>query len=146
MALHGNQAPECHERCEKMIEEVKHLLLSEMRDGNDDLMKRLQMVDIFECLGIDRHIHHEIQAALDCVYRLNVYTHVKYFCRHLIHCLHSFLECKTWFCIPFWLIVIRCCEQILERTGRHRCWIKRFPHQRSQCYGLGISGSATPSI
>lgn len=63
------EAPECHERCEKMIEEVKHLLLSEMRDGNDDLMKRLQMVDIFECLGIDRHFHHEIQAALDYVYR-----------------------------------------------------------------------------
>eukprot|EP00253_Pinus_taeda_P022108 PITA_22108 len=63
------EAPECHERCEKMIEEVQHLLLSEMRDGNDDLMKRLQMVDIFECLGIDRHFHHEIQAALDYVYR-----------------------------------------------------------------------------
>lgn len=55
--------------CETLIEEVKDLLLSELKDGNDDLMKRLQMVDIFECLGIDRHFHHEIQVALDYVYR-----------------------------------------------------------------------------
>lgn len=63
-------APAYHERVERLIEEIKHLLLSEMEDTNLDLIKRLQTVDTLECFGIDRHFQHEIKtAALDYVYR-----------------------------------------------------------------------------
>ena len=40
-------------------------------DSDDDLIKRLQMVDTIECLGIDRHFQLEIQVAMDYVYRLS---------------------------------------------------------------------------
>lgn len=63
-------APAYYERVGKLIEEIKHLLLSEMEDSNYDFIKRLQIVDTLECLGIDRHFQHEIKtAALDHVYR-----------------------------------------------------------------------------
>nr|Q675L0.1 RecName: Full=Longifolene synthase; Short=PaTPS-Lon [Picea abies]AAS47695.1 longifolene synthase [Picea abies] len=65
----SNGAPQYHERAAKLVEEIKNLVVSEMKDCNDDLIRRLQMVDIFECLGIDRHFQHEIQVALDYVYR-----------------------------------------------------------------------------
>jgi hypothetical protein len=62
-------APAYYERVANLIEEMKHLLLSEMEDSNRDLIKRLQIVDTLECLGIDRHFEHEIKtAALDYVY------------------------------------------------------------------------------
>ena len=52
------------------------MLLSEMEaaDSNqDDLIKRVEIVDTLECLGIDRHFQHQIKtAALDYVYRLRV--------------------------------------------------------------------------
>lgn len=63
-------APAYYEQVEKLVEEIKHLLLNEMDNSNQDLIKRLQMVDILECLGIDRHFHREIEiAALGYVYR-----------------------------------------------------------------------------
>nr|ABV44452.1 caryophyllene/humulene synthase [Pinus sylvestris] len=63
-------APAYYERVGKLIEEIKHLLLSEMEDSNYDFIKRLRIVDTFECLGIDRHFQHEIKTvALDYVYR-----------------------------------------------------------------------------
>ena len=74
--LHCNQAPPFRDLAETLIEEIKILLLSDMEDNcsdSDDLMKRLQMVDIIECLGIDRHFQHEIKVALDYVYRLSIY-------------------------------------------------------------------------
>eukprot|EP00253_Pinus_taeda_P003494 PITA_03494 len=65
-------APPYRERAETLIEDIKHLFLSHMNDsctdGADDLIKRLQMVDIMECLGIDRHFQTEIKVALDYVY------------------------------------------------------------------------------
>nr|ACN40929.1 unknown [Picea sitchensis] len=63
-------APAYYERVANLIEEMKHLLLREMEDSNHDLIRRLQIVDTLECLGIDRHFEHEIKtAALDYVYR-----------------------------------------------------------------------------
>uniref|UniRef100_A0A0G7ZP14 Putative terpene synthase, PgTPS26 n=1 Tax=Picea glauca TaxID=3330 RepID=A0A0G7ZP14_PICGL len=63
-------APAYYERLAKLIEEMKHLLLREMEDSNHDLIRRLQIVDTLECLGIDRHFQHEIKtAALHYVYR-----------------------------------------------------------------------------
>eukprot|EP00253_Pinus_taeda_P007840 PITA_07840 len=63
-------APGYYERAGKLIEEIKHMLLSEMEDNNYDLIKRLQIVDTLECLGIDRHFQPVIKtAALDYVYR-----------------------------------------------------------------------------
>ena len=40
-------------------------------DSDHDLIKRLEIVDTVECLGIDRHFQPEIKVALDYVYRLN---------------------------------------------------------------------------
>ena len=58
------------------------MLLSEMEaaDSNqDDLIKRVEIVDTLECLGIDRHFQHEIKtAALDYVYRLRISRHLNY--------------------------------------------------------------------
>ena len=69
-----DQAPAYYERHEKLIHEIKHLLLTEMEDSSqDDLIKRVQIVDTLQCLGIDGHFQHEIKtAALDYVYRLRV--------------------------------------------------------------------------
>ena len=70
----SNQAPVYHERATTLIGEIKLLLSSEMKDGckdsDHDLIKRLQIVDTIECLGIDRHFQPEIKVALDYVYRL----------------------------------------------------------------------------
>ena len=67
------QAPAYRERDETLIEHIKHLFLSDMKDicSDDDLIKRLQMVDTIECMGIDRHFQPEIQVAMDYVYRLS---------------------------------------------------------------------------
>jgi hypothetical protein len=63
-------APAYRERAEKLIEEIKHLLFRYMEDRcNDDLIKRAQIVDMVQCLGIDRHFQHELRGALDCLYR-----------------------------------------------------------------------------
>lgn len=75
-----NQAPAHYESVAKLIEEIKHLLLSEMEDSNRDLIKRLQIVDTLECLGIDRHFEHEIKtAALDYVYGLGISRYMNKF-------------------------------------------------------------------
>jgi hypothetical protein len=66
-------ATEYRERAETLTEEIKILLLSEMEDScsdsGRDLIDRLQIVDIIECLGIDRHFQPEIKVAMDYVYR-----------------------------------------------------------------------------
>jgi len=67
-------APVYHERSTTLIGEIKLLLSSEMKDickedSDRDLIKRLQIVDTIECLGIDRHFQPEIKVALDYVYR-----------------------------------------------------------------------------
>nr|AAK83561.1 delta-selinene synthase [Abies grandis] len=63
-------APAYYEILQKLIQEIKHLLSIEMEDSDHDLIKRLQIVDSLECLGIDRHFEHEIETtALDYVYR-----------------------------------------------------------------------------
>jgi len=66
-------APVYQERATTLIGEIKLLLSSEMKDGckdsDHDLIKRLQIVDTIECLGIDRHFQPEIKVALDYVYR-----------------------------------------------------------------------------
>lgn len=62
--------PAYAEQAERLIEELKHLLLSYMEEScNDDLIKRIQIVDTVQCLGIDRHFQHEITGALDYIYR-----------------------------------------------------------------------------
>jgi len=72
----------------------------EMDDGDHDLIKRLQIVDTLECLGIDRHFEHEIQtAALDYVYRF-----IRIFYRHFNEFNIEFLDtskltdelCRWW--------------------------------------------------
>eukprot|EP00253_Pinus_taeda_P006805 PITA_06805 len=63
-------APAYRERAERLIQELKHLLSGYLEDScNDDLIKRIQMVDTVQCLGIDRHFQHEINGALDSLYR-----------------------------------------------------------------------------
>nr|ABV44453.1 1(10),5-germacradien-4-ol synthase [Pinus sylvestris] len=66
-------APTYRERGETLVEDIKHRLLNDMKDScsdaADDLIRRLQMVDIIECLGIDRHFQPEIKEAIDYVYR-----------------------------------------------------------------------------
>lgn len=66
-------APAYLERAKTLIKEIKLLLLSEMeesyRDRDHDLIKRLQIVDTIECLGIDRHFQPEIKLSMDYVYR-----------------------------------------------------------------------------
>nr|ACN40827.1 unknown [Picea sitchensis] len=67
------EAPAYRQRVETLIEDIKRLLLIEMEDScsdsDDDLIKRLQIVDTIECLGIDRHFQPEIKVAVDYVYR-----------------------------------------------------------------------------
>jgi hypothetical protein len=81
-----NQAPAYHKRAETLIEDIKLLLLSYMEDScsdsDHDLIKRLQIVDTIECLGIDRHFQPEIKVALDYVYRLSIYA--------IMHEFHNF--------------------------------------------------------
>eukprot|EP00253_Pinus_taeda_P013031 PITA_13031 len=66
-------APTYRERGETLVEDIKHRFLNDMKDScsdaADDLIRRLQMVDIIECLGIDRHFQPEIKEAIDYVYR-----------------------------------------------------------------------------
>lgn len=73
-----DQAPTYRERGETLVEDIKHRFLNDMKDScsdaADDLIRRLQMVDIIECLGIDRHFQPEIKEAIDYVYRLSI-TH-----------------------------------------------------------------------
>eukprot|EP00253_Pinus_taeda_P007340 PITA_07340 len=62
--------PAYYEQVKRLVDEIKPLLLKEMDDSNQDLIKRLQMIHILECLGIDRHFHPELEiVALDYVYR-----------------------------------------------------------------------------
>lgn len=58
------------ERAETLIKDIKLQFLS-VKEGSsdDDLIKRLQIVDAMECLGIDRHFQPEIKRAMDHVYR-----------------------------------------------------------------------------
>lgn len=63
-------APAYRERAERLIEELKHLLSGYLDDGcNGDLIKRIEIVDTVQCLGIDRHFQHERSGALDYLYR-----------------------------------------------------------------------------
>lgn len=64
-----SQRPEYRERADELMREIQQSFFSGMEDCHDDLMKRLQIVESLECLGIDRHFQHEIQIALDFVYR-----------------------------------------------------------------------------
>lgn len=61
--------PEYRERADELMREIQQSFFSGMEDSHDDLIKRLQIVESLECLGIDRHFQHEIQVALDFVYR-----------------------------------------------------------------------------
>ena len=75
-----DEAPAYRERAEKLIEEIKHLVSSYMEgSGADDLIKRIQIVDLVHCLGIDRHFQHEMTGALDYLYRLRIYVHFNEF-------------------------------------------------------------------
>ena len=72
IALHRFQEPAYGEYAERLIEELKHLLFSynlEENCNDHDLIKRIQIVDTVQCLGIDRHFQHEITGALDYIYR-----------------------------------------------------------------------------
>jgi hypothetical protein len=84
--MHRIQAPAYRERAETLIEDIKLLLLSDMEDScsdsDDDLIKRLQIVDTIECLGIDQHFQSEIKVAVDYVYRLSIFP--------VIHEFHEF--------------------------------------------------------
>eukprot|EP00253_Pinus_taeda_P010334 PITA_10334 len=66
-------APTYREIGETLVEDIKHRFFNNMKescsDAADDLIRRLQMVDIIECLGIDRHFQPEIKEAIDYVYR-----------------------------------------------------------------------------
>ena len=53
----------------------------------------------------------------------------------IVH-IHAFIKVKT---------SLTDNEHILERK-KHQSGIKKFPHQRSERYGFGISRSPTPSI
>ena len=126
----------------------KHLLLhcTEEYSCNDDLLKRVQNVDVLQCLGIERHFQHEINVALEYLYRLSIYVciicinNLIYFLyklmQRLIVRINEFIKVKT---------SLTDNEHILERK-KHQSGIKKFPHQRSERYGFGISRSPTPSI
>ena len=73
--FYAQQAPEYSERAVELAEEIKRLFFSDIIGADDDLVKRLQIVDTLESLGIDRHFQHEIQIALDYVYRLAIYIY-----------------------------------------------------------------------
>ena len=62
--MHCNQAPAYHEQAETLVEET--------HNDSDDLIKRLQIVDTIESLGIDRHFQPEIKAVMDYVDRLSI--------------------------------------------------------------------------
>lgn len=71
--MHCNQAPAYHEQAETLVEEIKRLIFSDMEEthnDSDDLIKRLQIVDTIESLGIDRHFQPEIKEAMYYVDRL----------------------------------------------------------------------------
>eukprot|EP00253_Pinus_taeda_P001331 PITA_01331 len=69
-ALHSPYGrPEYSERADELIKEIQQSFFSGMEDRHGDLIKRLQIVECFECLGIARHFQREIQFALDFVYR-----------------------------------------------------------------------------
>ena len=78
--MHRNQGPVYRDRVQTLIEDIRILLSSDpMEDGcsnninyDRDLIRRLEIVDTIECLGIDRYFQLEIKSAMDYVYRFSI--------------------------------------------------------------------------
>ena len=53
--FYAQQAPEYSEREVELVDEIKRLFFSDIIGADDDLVKRLQIVDTVESQGIDQH-------------------------------------------------------------------------------------------
>ena len=65
------QAPEYRKRADRLVGEVKNMFnaVSVLDSSSQNVLRRLEMVDKVERLGIGRHFQTEIAEALDYVHR-----------------------------------------------------------------------------